>query len=280
MFLTGVAAALAGCGGKPPVSPTRPRVVSMSPSTTEALYSIGAGGLLVGRSRFCDHPKDVDTLPVVGGFSDPSIEATLALLPTLVVGAQGPAGPSLAEKLTAHGIDTYFPRTESFDEIGQMILGLGARLGRTGEAQVIKWRLEFQLNGVTNATKDRPAPRAVMLFDTAPIVVAGPGSFPDEMMRLARSENLITEGGSYPTIGLERLIALDPDVLLDGVGAGVEGGSPLLAKRDAPGWRSLKALANGRVHALGSTALRPGPRIGEGIRELARALHGPGLVLK
>lgn len=280
MFLAGVAAALAGCGGKPPASPTRPRVVSLSPSTTEAVYAIGGGPLMVGRSRFCDYPRDVETLPSVGGFSDPSIEAVLALLPTIVVGAQGPAGPSLAEKLSAHGVETYFPRTESFEEIGDMLLGLGARLSRTGEAQLIRLRIEMERGGVAKATASLPAPRAAMLFDAGPIVVAGPGSFPHEMLRLARSENVIAEGGAYPTIGLERLLALDPDVILDGVGAGVAGESPLLARKDAPGWRSLRAFATGRVHPLSSLVLRPGPRIGEGLRELARALHGPALVLR
>ena len=273
-----MAALLVGCGrGAPAGAPPKRRVVSLSPSTTEALFALGAGGLLVGRSRFCDHPREVEGIPVVGGYSDPNIEAVLALAPTLVVGAQGPAGPSLAERLAAHHIETYFPRTESFGEIAEMLVGLGARLDRAAEAHALTAQIHGQRLAVDRATEALAAPRAVMLFDTGPIVVAGPGGFPDEMMRLARAGNVITEGGAYPTIGLERLIALDPEVLLDGVGAGVEGSSPLLAKRDAPGWRSLRAFANGRVHAVGSKVLRPGPRIGEGLLELARALHGAAM---
>lgn len=279
-FLTGLAAALAGCGGKPPVSPRRPRVVSLSPSTTESVFAIGAGALLVGRSRFCDHPKEIETLPAVGGYADPNVEAILALVPSLVVGARGPAGPGLAEALEARGIETYFPETESFAQIGEMLLGLGKRLGHVPEATVMVNRVELLRKLVVNAVKDLPAPRTVMLFDTGPIVVAGPGGFPDEMMRLARADNLITEGGPYPTIGLERLIALDPEVILDGATAGAPGPSSLAAKRDAPGWKSLRAFATNRVHALSSTVLRPGPRIGDGLKELARAVHGAAIQLK
>ncbi len=54
-------------------------MVSIAASTTEALFAIGAGALVVGRSRFCDHPKEALGLPVVGGFTDPSLEAILAL---------------------------------------------------------------------------------------------------------------------------------------------------------------------------------------------------------
>src|SRR5262245_30159616 len=88
------------------------RVVSLAPSTTEALFAIGAGADVVGRSRYCDYPPEAASLPAVGGYADPSIEAIVALRPTLVVGARGPAGPALEEALQARAIDTFFPETE------------------------------------------------------------------------------------------------------------------------------------------------------------------------
>lgn len=272
-FLFGVAATLAACGQKRGAA-SGPRVVSLSPSTTEAVFAIGAGALLVGRSRFCDFPPEAKALPAIGGFADPNIEAVLALSPTLVVGARGPAGPGLAETLGAHGIDTYFPETESFDQIDAMIAELGKRLGHDADAAGVRGSITARRDAVARATQAIPKPRAVMLFDVGPIVVAGPGGFPDEMMRLAGATNLIVEGGAYPTIGLERLLALDPEVILDGATAGVEGPSPIAAKREAPGWKTLQAFVKGRVPAVSSMALRPGPRIGEGLVELSRSIHG------
>ncbi|HLM73772.1 MAG TPA: ABC transporter substrate-binding protein, partial [Polyangiaceae bacterium] len=61
------------------------RVISLSPSTTEAVFAIGAGALLVGRSKHCDFPPEAQTLPVVGGYSDPSLEAIIGINPTVVV---------------------------------------------------------------------------------------------------------------------------------------------------------------------------------------------------
>lgn len=279
-FLLGLGATIAGCAHKGAAPGSAPRVVSLSPSTTEAMFAIGAGALLVGRSRFCDFPKEAQALPAVGGFSDPNIEAVLALGPTLVVGAHGPAGPSLAETLKAHGVATYFPETESFAQIAEMIAGLGSRLDRAGGAEVVIRHMNERRDAVAAATKDLTPPPAVMLFDVGPIVVAGPGGFPDEMMRLAGVKNLITEGGAYPTIGLERLVALDPEVLLDGATAGVEGPSPLASRREDPGWRSLRAFKSGRFASVSSTVLRPGPRIGDGLVELARAAHGDRITLR
>jgi iron complex transport system substrate-binding protein len=217
---------------------------------------------------------------MVGGFADPSFEAIVALAPTLVVGAHGPAGPAFAERLRAQGVAVYFPETESFDQIVEMLTGLGALLDHVASARAVTLALQTRKAAVLSAIQDLPPPRAVMLFDVGPIIAAGPGGFPDEMMRLARARNLISEGGAYPTIGLERLLALDPELILDGVSAGVEGPSPLAAKRGAPGWKSLQAFAKNRVQLVGSTVLRPGPRIAEGLAALARAIHGDALVLQ
>ncbi len=46
---------------------------------------LGAGASVVGRSRYCDHPREVERIPQVGGFTDPNLEAILALRPELVV---------------------------------------------------------------------------------------------------------------------------------------------------------------------------------------------------
>jgi iron complex transport system substrate-binding protein len=271
-----IALAVAACSrGERAASATR--VVSISPSTTEAVFAIGAGPLLAGRSSYCDYPPEAEKLPIVGGFADPSVEKIVALRPSLVVGARGPAGPSLAQALEKHAIGTYFPETESIAQIEAMLVELGRRLGHDAGAAAAVAAIEAKRKRVAAAIAGRPRVRAVFLFDAAPIVAAGPGGFPDELIREAGGANLITTGGPYPTIDLERLLALDPEVILDGAADMATKGdaSRLTALRDAPGWKNLRALREGRVHALAAgSALRPGPRIGDGLIAVARALHG------
>nr|WP_275939220.1 ABC transporter substrate-binding protein [Polyangium spumosum] len=250
------------------------RVVSLSPSTTEVMFAIGAGGLLVGRSRYCDFPKEAAALPVVGGYADPNVEAIVALAPTLVVGARGPAGPVLEEGLRAHGIDTFFPETESLDGITRMIVELGRRVGHEAEAKRVAEDIEDKRKALAEKATKLPRRRVLFVFDAAPIVVAGPGSFPDELVRLAGGENVITRGGAYPTIGLEHLLALDPDVLLDGASDMRATKSLRERVEGAPGWRELRAVQKGQIHFVGSDVLRPGPRIADGLLTVARAIHG------
>ncbi len=248
------------------------RIVSLSPSTTEAVFSIGAGPKLVGRSRYCDFPPEVLRLPQVGGYVDPSFEAVLALQPDLVVGARGPAGGAIAEKLEARGVTTYFPATESFAAIEEMLLGIAERTGRTDAGRVEVAALRARIAAVESAVASLPKTRVLLVFGLSPLSVAGPSSFPDEMIRRAGGDNVVTGGGAYPTIGAERVIALDPDVVVNA--AMMEERSRERLHRNAPEWVHVRAVQSGRVVSITSEAvLRPGPRIADGLAVLARALH-------
>lgn len=248
------------------------RVVSLSPSTTEAMFVMGGLDRLVGRSRYCDWPDEVRKLPQVGGYVDPSLEAILALRPDLVIGARGPAGSAIADRLAARGVATFFPETESFDAIEKMVMGVGERIGRTREAEARVAELRARVSAVESAVARSPRRRVLLVFGLAPLVVAGPSSFADEMIRRAGGTNVLVEGGAYPTLGVERILALDPDVIVNAAMA-----EELVHERlskDAPGWGKVRAVAEGRVVRIAEeSVLRPGPRIGDGLATLARALH-------
>jgi iron complex transport system substrate-binding protein len=252
-----------------------PRVVSLSPSTTEAIFAVGAGNQLVGRSRYCDYPPGALPLPQVGGYADPNLEAILALRPTLVIGARGPAGAKLADTLAAHGAATFFPETESLSQIDEMLRQLGTLTRHAIEAERVVMALDAREVAISQAVATLPKARVLLGCGVSPIVVAGPGGFPDELIRRAGGVNVVTEGTGYPSLGVERVMALDPDVVLD-TASGHEGERINL---ETPGWREVGAVKRGRVVPLTDEAvIRPGPRIADGLATIARALH-PGVAL-
>lgn len=268
----GLPGALAGCRRTSAPGRGVSRVVSMAASTTEGLFAIGAGPLVVGRSRYCDYPPEVRALPSVGGFIDPSLEAILGLRPDLVVGARGPLGPGFIRTLEERGIQTWFPETESFAAIDELVLGLGARTDRVEPARALVARMHARRDALATALAGAKRPRALLLFEKKPISAAGPGSFPDEMLRLAGATNALVEGGRYANLSLEKVIALDPDVLLD-----AEMGATATAFDST--WSGVRAVRDGRVARIGDeSVLRPGPRVYDGVAVIARALH-PELAL-
>lgn len=276
-FLAEVAAAscaisgAVSCRRRPaPAGPAKgPRIVSVSGSTTEAIFAIGAGEQLVGRSKFCDFPEEARKLPVVGGYVDPNLEAILALAPDLVIGARGPIGTALVRALEERKIATWFPETESIDAILAMIEGLGVRTGREGAAQALAAELRARRSAIAAALADRPRPRTLLLFEKRPISAAGPRSFPDEMLALAGGRNVVEGGPPYASLALERVIALEPELIIDAEMG--EAATPFDQT-----WSSVRAVREGRVAQIrDESVLRPGPRVLDGVAILARAIH-PG----
>jgi len=261
------AAALAACRRNAANNAIAARVVSTSASTTEALFAIGAGSKVVGRSRYCDYPPEALSLPSIGGYTDPSLEAILGLRPDLVVGARGPIGQGLVRTLEDRGIATWFPETESLEQILTMIEGLGTRTGLDGTKVTAAMRARKV--AIETSLANRARPRVLLVFEKKPISVAGPGSFPDEMLRLAGGTNALSQGQRYATISLEKVLALDPDVVLDAE----MGAAP--TPFDAT-WAALRAIREQHVvRVADERVLRPGPRVLDGVATIARALH-PG----
>jgi iron complex transport system substrate-binding protein len=251
------------------------RIVSLSPSMTETVFALGRGEWLVGRTRFCDFPAQTSSIPVVGGFSDPSPERIVALAPTLVTGERGPAGPGLVSSLEALGVRTYFPALGSIDDVTKMIAELGARLDAPDRAGRIAARIGETVALARRTLAAVRKPRVVFLLDTQPLFAVGRGSFVDELLTAAGAENLVTSGGPYPRLSPEALVALRPDVVLDASSSAHAASADATAR---PAASPIAGIASDRIVAItSSTVLRPGPRIAEGVAELVRLLHGPAL---
>jgi iron complex transport system substrate-binding protein len=113
--------------------------------------------------------------------------------------------------------------------------------------------------------------RVLFVVSLAPVVAAGPNSFVDDLKPHAGGQNVVGEGGAWATVGLERIVDLDPDIVLD---ATMGGDGPTRISPEAPGWGGLRAVREGRVVPIrDERVLRKGPRIAEGLAVLARILH-------
>lgn len=90
------------------------RVVSLVPSITESLFSLGLGESLAGVTDYCIHPSpQVDTLPHVGGPKNPDVRQIIELKPELICANQEENTPSTIQELDNAGIPVWlsFPQT-------------------------------------------------------------------------------------------------------------------------------------------------------------------------
>lgn len=241
------------------------------------MFAIHAGDRLVGRSRYCDYPPAALSLPEVGGYADPNFEAILALHPDLVIGARGPAGPSLADKLVEHGALTFFPETETLAQIDAMVIGLGDRTDHTQDALALLGAMHAREDVVEKIVRALPHPKVLLIFGLTPTVAAGPNSFADEVITRAGGENAVKQGVPYPVLGMEQVMMLNPDIVLNAAIAEAHGAERIT--KETPGWSSISAVQSDHVVALtDESVLRPGPRVGDAIAIVARSIH-PGVAI-
>ena len=123
------------------------------------------------------------------------------------------------------------------------------------------------------AVASRQRPRVLAVFGQRPISVAGPQSFVDELITLAGGANVVRTGPRWPTLSLESVLSLAPEVVLDLTV--MESHGSLAAEWAS--YRAIPAVRDGRVVRLDDASLlRPGPRVGDALAAYARAMH-PGL---
>jgi iron complex transport system substrate-binding protein len=257
-----------------PSAPAAPRrVISLAPSLTDTVVALGLADRLVGVTRYDDAPE-VARLPRVGGFLDPNPEAVLGLRPDLVLwltdgGALGPV-----RKIAELGVPVRaLPVVSVADALAAARL-VGAALGEPLAGERLAERLDRALAAARRRGEGRRPVRVLVVVGREPLVVAGPGSYPDELLRLAGGRNAVEGGRPWPVFPLERAVALDPDLVVDGA---------LNEPREALSrLAAIPAVRRGAVHRLRSdAALRPGPRLVEAVAELEAALdaappRGPG----
>jgi iron complex transport system substrate-binding protein len=262
LAVSGEPAAVQTLGPKAPAMVRR--VVTLAPSLTDTVLALGARDVLVGVSRFDERPE-VRTLPRVGGFVDPSVEAVVALRPDLVLVQPSPGNRGPVEALAGLGIPILALRLASVDDALAGLRATGAALGHSKEGEALALSLERTRAEVRTRARGLPLVRVLFVYGLQPLVVAGPGSFADELLADAGGANVAHDAGRpYPVWSVERALQTRPDVVLDA--------SDSAAGQEAI--RALPGLREARWVTLPSPALlHPGPTLGQGLLELFGALH-------
>jgi len=242
------------------------RVVTLAPSLTETVLELGAGDRLVGVSRFDEFPA-VATLPRVGGFNDVSVEAVVALKPDLVVAQMAPGNRRPIEALARLGVPILAVPLTTVADVARAITELGQALGRQARAQALVDALEATRAQMRAQAKTRAtSPRVLFAYGFSPLIVAGPGSFADELLTDCGGTNVAEKSSTgYPSYSLERAVALAPDVIIDA--------ADTATGREA--LRGLVPLSRVRWVTLPSRdLLHPGPSLTYGLKELCGLLGG------
>ncbi len=247
------------------------RIVSLLPSLTETVCELGQCHRLVGVDRYSNHPAFVRTLPQTGGGIDPNIEAIVALKPDVVLMATSSRG---VQRLESLGIPVLAMEPRSSAD-AQRVMGKLGQLLEVPDAQRI-WRAIDA--GVSAAAQSLPpGARSLRVYYEVSSggYAAGTGSFIGEMMARLGVQNIVAPAmGPFPRVNPEYVVRANPDLIMVG-SRNVQG----LELR--PGWRGIRALREQRLCVFtadeSDVLVRPGPRMAEAARLMARCITEKGL---
>ena len=255
-----------------PVSVSR-RIISLSPATTEILFSLGLGDRVVGVTSFCDYPPEAKKKAKIGGMSNPSLEAIIELKPDIVVMTTDGNPREVDDRLRSMSLKTYVWTARTLAELPRGIRELAGAMGVEERGEKLAREMEEGIKKYRSRKSGAGSQKKVVyIVWPEPLLVAGPDTAIHDAITLLGLENVAVHAlSSYPRYSIEELIRASPDVLIIGKGTGmdIKTVSQGILKKLA----TVPAVKNGKVCYVSDNLYRLAPRVIKGIEELAACVR-------
>ncbi len=261
-----------GIGRAVAVTSNPQRIISLAPNVTEILFALGLGDRIAGVTGYCDFPEAAKTKEKIGDTLNPNLERIISLKPDLVVVSTASQLENLTRKLDQLAIPVYVTNPRSVREVTVSIRKLGEVTGAVDRAMAIADEMERRISAVEGRVKGLPEPLVLYVLQTGPLITAGRNTFINDLIVLAGGRSISgDETADYPQFSRETVIARAPEVIV----APASHGSELVKESDLRrDFAVTPAIRAGRIVRVNPDLVdRPGPRIVEGLENLARGLH-------
>lgn len=252
------------------------RIVSLAPSNTEILYSLGLGDRIVGVTEYCDHPEEAKEKEVIGGYNTVDLEKVVTLSPDLILATSIHQSETLPA-LESRGLKVFVLNPSTLDEVLEAIMLIGEITGVTEEATRMVTEMEARISAVTGKTAhidQEEKPRVFFITWHDPLMTPGSDTRHDELIRMAGGQNIGHGLSGYADISLEAVIEANPEIMIAGVGMGSGEDLPSQFMKTEPRLKNTDARVNNRLYEIDvDLAGRPGPRIIIALEQFARFIH-------
>ncbi len=237
------------------------RIVCLTEEPTETLYLLGEEARIVGISGFTVRPKRArKEKPKVSTFLEAKIDDILALQPDLVIGFSD-IQASIAKALIEKGITVWINNHRSVQGILEMIVQLGALVGKRERAMDLVQKMENNIRQIKQNTagwETRPRVYFEEWFDplifgiqwvSEIIAIAGGiDIFKDRQASLAKGRIIEDD---------EEVIQRNPDIILVSWCGKMFKKEKMLLRKS---WDGIPAIKTDTIHEIKSEIiLQPGP---------------------
>ncbi|WP_045515682.1 ABC transporter substrate-binding protein [Neobacillus niacini] len=252
------------------------KIVSLIPSNTEIAFALGLGEEVVGVSNYDNYPEEVASKEKIGDM-ELNIEKIISLQPNLVLAHESTAdnGTEALQQLRDAGITVLvINEAQNFDQVFDTIAMIGKATGETKKAEELNKGMQGKLAEIkAKAGEIKDKKKVFVEVSPAPeVFTTGKNTFMDEMISMINAENIANDQEGWIQMDQEAIIDRNPDVIITTYGFYTENATELVLSRQ--GWENVNAIKNKQVIDVDSDRVtRPGPRIVEGVEDLAKAVY-------
>jgi iron complex transport system substrate-binding protein len=243
------------------------RIVSLAPSNTEILFALGLGDKVVGVDQASNYPAEAQDKTVVGGyFGGYNLEVITVLDPQLIL-ASSINSDQLIGDLANRSFAVVVLDASDIDGVLHDIELVGSITDTSAEAEGLVDDLTVRVETIADLMVGVETPSVYIELDSN-LWTYGPGTFGDDLLDLAGGENIAGSMGSpWVQLDEEFIVTSSPDIIITVF-------TPVEDIKARPGWSDISAIQNDEVFAVdGDLISRPGPRIVDGLEELAHLIH-------
>ena len=251
------------------------RMVSLVPSNTEIAFELGLGDEIIGITDNDTYPEEALEKEKVGGMEF-NIEKIISLKPDLVLahgGAMGMSSEGFGQLKDAGITVLVVNDAKTFADVYDSIEMIGKATGTQVESEKLVEDMRTNIKEIQKkAAVIKEEEKKTVYIEVDPtLFAAGKNTFMDEMLSIIHAKNMVTEEG-WPQMNEEAIIAGNPDVIITTYGFYTDNAVEQVLSRE--GWQDINAIKNKQVVDVHSDKVtRPGPRLVEGVEELAKAVY-------
>ena len=252
--------------------PVRPqRIVTLAPNLTEIVYAVGAGNRLVGNTTYCDYPPEARQVEKIGDTLQPNIERIVALRPQLVLVSTASQLEAFTRQLNEQGIAFYVTDPRTLEDVFRSIKSLGELLDESERGQRLVDELRARAAAVERAVQASKPVKVFYQVSAAPLYTIGREAFLTDLIRRAGGQSVTADvPGAFPRYSDEAALGTQPEAIIMSVDSSMDQHNA----RPAQSLKKSPAVLSGRVYGINGDLLsRPGPRLVDGLEQIARALH-------
>ncbi len=190
------------------------RIISLSPSITEMLFSSGAEKQIIGVVSYSDYPQQAKKITSVGSYNSLDLEKIINLKPDLIIAWRSGNPQKQIEKLKLLGYPVFLSEPQNFEGIASNIKRYGLLSGNIKQSHRQSQLFLTGINKLKQLYKEKtPISVFVQIWDK-PIMTIGSQHIISQVIQLCGGKNIFDSLDITLTPDIESIIQRKPELIL------------------------------------------------------------------